>query len=1275
MRNLESMTKKELIAELKRARAEVQRFERGHGVSLDYLSSLSVPLSAVGFERLVEGIWIIDKDADTLFANNSIASMLGYTPEEMIGRNLMDFMSEDRKGDCENNISRRESGVEEVHDFEFLNKSGNPVYTRIATSPILDETGNYVGAIASVTDLSDLHQAQKQLQENFDNAPIGIAHMDLDGKLFMVNPVFSKLLGYSQKELHGMDFISMIHPYDQKDYIMFREKMLRRREQVKLSKRMVTRSGENIWVEMSFSIVIDESENPHYFIVAVSVEDISEQKRAETVMKARLELMDFSLNHSLEEVLIETVNLVEDLTNSQMGFHHYLSPDQKTLMLQAWSTRTSSEMCISEEKGKPYPVADAGVWADCIHTKRAVIHNDYVSLSNKKGLPPGHTPVIRELVVPIIRNGKVVSILGVGNKPFNYTDADIEITTNISDFAWDIIKHKKADIDLMQAKKLLEEVQKIGRIGGWEVNVSTDEIFWTDNHYQLYGYKPKEFKDIDQFFFENIIHPDDRERIFSIYMSLFKNTETVSAEYRAILKDGTEHLFHCVAAPEFDDEGKLQRVYGVNQDITDRKKVEKRLRISERKFRSYFELGLIGMAIVGADKKWIDFNNKFCEILGYSREDLEKLSWPDFTHPDDIDKNKYLFDQMVAGELDSYTIEKRYIRKNGEIVYVALLTSCTRKRDGSIDYQMAHIMDITERVKAEKEAGWNLKLNSALARLYTPLVAPEANLKNTSEAVLKEVIQVTGSLFGNASIIAEGGATVLACSNMQDECSVATKRDSLFFSKSVDGTYPGLWGHSLNTLQPFFSNDPMNHPKSKGVPSGHVALSSYLSVPVLLGDKLVGQIAVANKPGGFTQRDVDAVIRIAAYYALAIQRVNSKQEIAASKELMENILDGIQAGIIIVDPVTCVIDSINSAASKMLRASKEQIIGQRCDVICWRATDGNVIENCPAATKEIREREFRMHRMDGTGLPVSKTVLKSKVNGEDKFIEIIFDITERKELELRLSLAQKLESIGHLSAGIAHEINTPAQYLGDNIIFLSGAFEEMSGVIKRHKAICQLQKDPVCEEAFTRWYNEDMDYLLEEIPAALAQSQDGVERITRIVQAMKRFSHPGLEFRQMGDINLALDNTVTVCRNEWKYSADVVFELDPDLPLIPCFINDLNQAFLNIVVNAAHSISAKVSGSGEKGTITIRTRLDPLWVVLEIEDTGEGIPAEILPKIFDPFFTTKDVGLGTGQGLTLCYSIINEKHGGIIDFSSKLGVGTKCTIKLPLEEVKENDSL
>ncbi|WP_291326321.1 PAS domain S-box protein [Desulfovibrio sp. UCD-KL4C] len=1137
MNSYGSMTKKELIAELTKVNAEVERLEKNYTASIALPPNLSASLSSIDLDRLVEGIWIIDQNANTVFANKATAAMLGYTPQEMLGKNLFFFMSEENTKECERYISKRKSGIDEIHDFEFISKTGQSVYTRISTSPIIDESGLYTGAIASLVDLSDLHLIQEQTQINFEQAPIAMAHIDLDGHFIKVNKQFSTLMGYSTDELKSETFLSITHPEDRNGCVNYKNKILAGENLSKFVKRQISRSGEVIWGNLSCSVIHDATGVPHHLIV--TLEDISEQKRSEMVLQARLKLLDFSFDHSLEEVLIEIVNVVEELTDSQVGFHHFFSTDQKKLTLQTWSTRTSTEIYKTEEKDSVYPLEGTGVWEDCIRTKEPAVCNEYMPFSHKNGLSDGHASLTRELLVPIIRNDKIVSVLGVGNKLTAYTDSDIEIATFLADLAWDII---------------------------------------------------------------------------------------------------------------------------------DRKKVEERLLLSEERFRNYFELGLIGMAIVDADKKWVEMNDKFCQIIGYSRNEVETLNWPDFIHPDDIDKNNHLFDQMLSGELDSYTLDKRYIHKNGKNVYVSILTGCTRKIDGSVDYQIAHIMDITDQVKAEQEAEWNLKLNSTLAGLYPSLVTSETTLEDTSEIILNKVLHLTGSLFGNAMTIDDLGATVQACSDLKDDCAIL-KNDDLLFPANEDGTYPALWGHSLNTRKPFFSNNPSSHPISKGLPDGHVKLTCFLSIPVLLGDKLVGQISVANKPGGYNQRDVDNMVHIGSYYALAIQRVRSQRELVASKDLMENILDGIHAGILIIDPETKIIESINNVALEMLCADKEQIIGLNCDDFGWRTAKGDRVESCLAETCNIYENEFIMKRMDGVSLPVSKTVLKSKVNGEDRFVEIIFDITKRKELERQLSLAQKLESLGNLSAGIAHEINTPIQYLSDNLIFLSESFDQISLALTKHKEICQLYYNSKCEETSLLWKSIDMDYLLSEIPSALTQSMDGVERITRIVQAMKRFSHPGMDFKQISDINLALDNTVTVCKNEWKYNSDVVFELQEDLPLIPCFINDLNQAFLNVVVNAAHSITSKMKKNSEKGQITIRTRFVHPWVVIEIEDTGEGIPDEILPKIFDPFFTTKEVGLGTGQGLTLCYSVITEKHGGTIEFSSELGIGTKCTIKLPSEEV------
>ena len=197
--------------------------------------------------------------------------------------------------------------------------------------------------------------------------------------------------------------------------------------------------------------------------------------------------------------------------------------------------------------------------------------------------------------------------------------------------------------------------------------------------------------------------------------------------------------------------------------------------------------------------------------------------------------------------------------------------------------------------------------------------------------------------------------------------------------------------------------------------------------------------------------------------------------------------------------------------------------------------------------------------------------------------------------------------------------------------------------------------------------NEGLNFILNEIPVAMSQSIDGVNKVSKIVSAMKKFAHPGKEEKVFVNINDIIENTITIARNEWKYVADVEFIANPDFPQVSCSIGDMNQVFLNIIVNAAHAIKDVVKNSGEKGKITIKTEIIDNYAVINITDTGTGIPDDIKNKIFEPFFTTKEVGKGTGQGLSLVHSIVVEKHKGEIEVKSELGKGTTFRIFLPLE--------
>jgi PAS domain S-box-containing protein len=286
---------------------------------------------------------------------------------------------------------------------------------------------------------------------------------------------------------------------------------------------------------------------------------------------------------------------------------------------------------------------------------------------------------------------------------------------------------------------------------------------------------------------------------------------------------------------------------------------------------------------------------------------------------------------------------------------------------------------------------------------------------------------------------------------------------------------------------------------------------------------------------------------------------------------------------------------------------------------------------------------------------------------------LVTDITQRKILESQLLQAQKLEAIGQLAAGIAHEINTPTQYVTDNTRFLRDALQDLLMLVDSYNRLEGLAREQgLFAEALAELDDlreqVDLEYLTREIPTAVEQTMEGLERISNIVRSMKEFAHPGPVTKTAVNLNRAIENTVMVARNEWKYVAEVEMDLDPDLPLVPCVVGEINQVFLNVIVNAAHAIANVVGESAEKkGVIGITTRRLDGQAEIRISDTGEGIPAAIRDRVFEPFFTTKEPGKGTGQGLAMAHRAIVDKHKGGISFETEEGRGTTFVIRLPLE--------
>ena len=321
-----------------------------------------------------------------------------------------------------------------------------------------------------------------------------------------------------------------------------------------------------------------------------------------------------------------------------------------------------------------------------------------------------------------------------------------------------------------------------------------------------------------------------------------------------------------------------------------------------------------------------------------------------------------------------------------------------------------------------------------------------------------------------------------------------------------------------------------------------------------------------------------------------------------------------------------------------------------------------------------RAVEVEAVRADGTRFPVLMTINTAEIKDGVLVVAILRDLTEERALALQLDQARKLEAIGSLAAGVAHEINTPTQYVTDNVRFLEeGCHDLLEFATEVFSCIeaCGADEVPDLESIEKRAEEADLKYLVEEMPRAIDESVQGLGSIAKIVKAMKEFSHPGSEAKTPIDIAHMIENTMTVGRHEWKYIADIELKIEPDLPMVPCIIGDLSQVILNLIVNAAHAIEERMNSEDaidQQGKITISAAVVDSWVELRVADTGAGIPPEIVDRIFDPFFTTKDVGKGTGQGLAIARAIIVDRHLGEMSVESEVGTGTTFIIHLPFEE-------
>lgn len=487
--------------------------------------------------------------------------------------------------------------------------------------------------------------------------------------------------------------------------------------------------------------------------------DVTDRYQAHKVIKLRLDLTEYAAKHSLEELLQRTLDEIGELTNSPIGFFHFVEADQQTLSLQAWSTRTLNEFCQAQGKGLHYPVDQAGVWADCIREGRPVIHNDYPSLSNRKGLPEGHAQVIRELVVPILKGDRIVAILGVGNKSQDYTERDVELVSYLADVAWEITDRKQVEDALQQANLVIENSPVVlfrwRAAEGWPVAMVSQNV-------TQFGYTSEELLS-GTFPFASLVHPEDLERVVREVQEYSTNgADRFQQEYRIVTKDGGARWVDDRTVVERNKDGRITFYQGIVLDITERKRVEDAL-VERSQFIASL-LRAIPVAVFFKDKegRYVGCNDAFAEFMGVTAEEIRGKTVHELWPSELADKYHHMdLELMQNQEHQEYEFQVK--AKNGQTHPVIFAKDVYCDKNGEVAGLVGAFLDITERKLAENEIRrLNEELEQRVVERTTQLEAANKELEAFSYSVSHDLRAPLRAIDGFSRILIEDHAPQLS---------------------------------------------------------------------------------------------------------------------------------------------------------------------------------------------------------------------------------------------------------------------------------------------------------------------------------------------------------------------------------------------------------------------------------------------------------------------------------------------------------------------------------
>lgn len=767
---------------------------------------------------------------------------------------------------------------------------------------------------------------------------------------------------------------------------------------------------------------------------------------------------------------------------------------------------------------------------------------------------------------------------------------------------------------------LLQSMEKFRRIltsipdVAWTADGRGQKVYISPKAEAIFGYTKQDICAGGAFLWMGRIHPEDFGRVNRSYRALFEHQTPFDEEYRIRRKDGVWIWVHDRAMGT-REEGGVSYADGVCTDITQRKLAEAELRSQTALLEAQANSTIDGILVVDGRGQRLMQNQRLCELFHIAPELLA----------DKEQRNMLNYVVTLVKAPDSFRAKVDDLYKHPD----------QTSRD-EIEFKDGMILDRYSAPVVDKNGIY-------YGRIWTFRDITE---RKRNEDVLQQL-----------SMVVEQSPVSVVITDPQGNISYVNRR----FTECTGYARDEVLGKNPRILN-----------AGLALPDLYRNLWSTIAQ----GNEWRGELCNKKKNGEiyWESATISPILnaRGAITHYLAVkeditERRRAETEVRLTKASLEIASDAV----FWMNPDSNIV-YVNEAACRALGRSREELLSlsiSEIDPLFPKEKWSVFWKQCKSRGSMTFETQHKTK--EGRVFPVEVTANYLEFDGQEYSFAFARDITERRALEGQLRQAQKLEGIGQLAAGIAHEINTPTQFVTDNLTFLRDSWKAAHELLELYRKVigdagAALPPGKVAELKQAE-QSCDLDFIAAEVPRAIDQGLDGAHRVAKIVRAMKEFSHPDSADKTATNLNQAIESTITVARNEWKYVAEIATEFAESLPPVVCYSGDINQVILNLVVNAAHAIKEAIK-DGEKGRITVRTRKRDEYAEISISDTGTGIPEAIRTRVFEPFFTTKEVGKGTGQGLALAHSVVVKKHRGRIWFETEMGRGSTFFIDLPINE-------